>query len=197
MSFPEGITGLKYFFKTLLIFHFLACILHYKSMAEFKITPVICSVVTAAAAFKAPDHIDLHRYAGKWYVIGTIPTKFDEDWNYTTETYTLRPGGNIDILTVYQKKGSATKKELHSKGFPVTDEKNVHWKVQFYWPFRVDYMIEEIADDYSWVVVGHPKKKFLYIMSRTRTIEDTLFSAITERCRRSGYDLSKLRKVKQ
>jgi apolipoprotein D and lipocalin family protein len=166
-------------------------------MADFKITPVICSVVTPARAFKAPASVDLHRYSGKWYVVGTIPTSFDEDWDYTTETYMIRRDGNIDVLTTYRKKGSASKKELHSKGFPIADENNVHWKVQFYWPFRINYLIEELADDYSWTVVGHPKKKFLYIMSRSRTMDESTFTAITERCKRSGYDLSKLRKPKQ
>jgi apolipoprotein D and lipocalin family protein len=166
-------------------------------MTVFKITPVICSIVTAFQSLARPTTIDLQRYSGKWYIIGAIPTKFDEDWNYITETYTVRPDGDIDIQTMYRKKGHLETKVLHSKGFPDAREANVLWKVQFYWPFRVDYLIEEIAEDYSWVVVGHPKKKFLYIMSRSSSIDDTLFNTIKEQCRKSGYDISGLRKPLQ
>jgi apolipoprotein D and lipocalin family protein len=39
-------------------------------------------------------------------------------------------------------------------------------KAQFIRPYKVDYWIIELADDYSYVVVGHPDHKFLFIITR-------------------------------
>ncbi|MCW3103601.1 MAG: hypothetical protein JWO09_2041 [Bacteroidetes bacterium] len=166
-------------------------------MTTFKIASVICSIVSTAMPAIAPSTIDLQKYSGKWYVIGTIPTRFDADWDYTTETYTIREDGNIDVYTTYKKKGQPEKKELRAKGFPQADTKNVKWKVQFFWPFKADYLIEEIAEDYSYVIVGHPKKKFLYIMNRTGKMDNQLYTSLVEHCKRMGYDISEIRKPLQ
>lgn len=166
-------------------------------MNTFKINPVICSVVNFTQYPVMPEQLDLHKYSGKWYVIGTIPTRFDKDWNYITETYTIRHDGTIDIYTTYKKPGSPDKKELRSKGFPLKEENNLKWKVQFFWPFKVDYLIEEIAKDYSYVVIGHPRKKFLYIMSRNSSMDPLNYNAIVKRCKEKGYNTSEIRKPLQ
>ena len=141
--------------------------------------------------------VDLTRYQGKWYVIACIPTKFDKEWNYVTETYSINKKGNIDIETTYFEDGSTKQGTVMSKGFPDKDSKNVKWKVQFVWPFKSDYLVEELSNDYSHVVVGHPEKKFLYIMNRAgRMSEETYISLLTS-CGKKGYDLTKLRKVPQ
>jgi apolipoprotein D and lipocalin family protein len=74
---------------------------------------------------------------------------------------------------------------------------NAAWKVQFVWPFRADYWVIEMGEDYSYTVVGHPKHKFLFIMARRPEMSDSLYSAITARCDAKGYDTDKLRKQSQ
>lgn len=144
---------------------------------------------------KPVPKIDPVKYAGKWYVIGLIPTKFDRTWQNTTETYTLNSKGDYDIYTTYTKKGKD--KSVRSKGFLNPKLGNAVWKVQFVWPFRADYWVIEYGEDYSYTVVGHPKNKFLYIMSRQPSMSDSLYGAITERCKAKGYDTDKLRKQSQ
>ncbi|PBQ34136.1 hypothetical protein CNR22_20945 [Sphingobacteriaceae bacterium] len=141
--------------------------------------------------------VDLNKFSGKWYVIATIPTGFDKEWDYTTETYTLNKKGKIDIYTTYCKKGEEKEKSVKSKGFPNKETFNISWKVQFVWPFKADYLIEELSPDYTYVVVGHPKKKFLYIMNRSGKMGQIQYNEIVERFKERGYDVSKLQKVKQ
>ncbi len=144
-----------------------------------------------------PATVDLNKFSGKWYVIGFIPTRFDKDWEYTTETYTLNKKKNIDVFTTYIKQGKTEVKSVTSKGFPDEKSHNVKWKVQFVWPFKADYLIEEVDDKYSYTVVGHPKKKFLYIMNRTGKMDETLYNDIVKRFREKGYDMTELQKMKQ
>ncbi len=154
-------------------------------------------MIHCMTAQTAPQFIDLTKYSGKWFVVGVIPTRFDADWNDVTETYTLNEKGKIEIFTTYIKNGKTKSSYVTSKGFPNKKAGNVTWKVQFIWPFRADYLIEEIADDYSYTVVGHPKKKFLYIMTRTGKMDNRLYSAIVTRFSEKGYDTAKLKKMMQ
>ena len=140
-------------------------------------------------------HVDLHAYAGKWYVIGYIPTGFDKKWEYTTESYALNKNGGYSIFTTYRKNGKD--KNLRSKAFIDAASGNAKWKVQFFWPFRADYWVIEHDEQYTYTVVGHPKHHFLYIMSRRPQMSDSLYNEIVARCSAKGYAIQKLRKQKQ
>jgi apolipoprotein D and lipocalin family protein len=150
-----------------------------------------------AMAQETVKQVDLKKYSGKWYVIAFIPTLFDKSWNYTTESYALNEKGNYDIYTTYRKSTAGKIHSVRSKGFINKDSGNAKWKVQFVWPIKADYWILELADDYSYTVVGNPKKSFLYIMSRTPTLSETLYEHLVEVCRNKGYDIAKLRKQLQ
>lgn len=141
--------------------------------------------------------VDLKKYAGKWYVIGFIPTMFDKKWNYTTESYTLNEKGDYDIYTEYRKTNEDQIHTVSSKGFIDEASGNSKWKVQFIWPFKADYWIIQLADDYSYTVVGNKKKTFLYIMSRTPVLSDAIYNRLVEYCKKEGYETSNLRKQLQ
>lgn len=150
-----------------------------------------------AMAQETVTHVDLNKYAGKWYVIGFIPTAFDKKWNYTTESYTLNKNGNYDIYTTYRKTENDQEQYVRSKGFIDKASGNAKWKVQFVWPFKADYWILELAEDYSYTMVGNRKKSFLYIMSRTPMLPETIYNKLVARCKERGYDVTKLRKQRQ
>ena len=81
------------------------------------------------AVNKPVEYMDPARYAGKWYVIGWIPTIYDPKWQNTTETYTLNEKGDYDIYTEYTRKEK--RKSVRSKGFLNRKRGNATWKVQF------------------------------------------------------------------
>jgi len=65
-------------------------------------------------------------------------------------------------------------------------------KAQFLWPFKVDYWVIALADDYSYVVVGHPEHKFLFIMSRRPAISKKTYDELITSCKAMGYPIEKL-----
>jgi apolipoprotein D and lipocalin family protein len=142
-------------------------------------------------------NVDLKKYAGKWFVIASIPTRFDKNWNNITESYSFPEKGEVKVKTTYTKPGKGKEHSVASKGFPDEESYNFKWKVQFVWPFKADYLIEELAEDYSYTVVGHPKKKFLYIMNRTGKMDHELYEAILIRCAKRGYDIGKIHRIGQ
>ncbi|AFD05618.1 bacterial lipocalin [Solitalea canadensis DSM 3403] len=136
--------------------------------------------------------VNLEKFSGKWYSLSSIPTGFDNNWRETTQTYRINSKGYIDILTTYRRIKDRIQQSSTAKGFIVRGTNNAAWKIQFVWPFKSDYWIIELADDYSYAVVGHPKKKWLFILSRRPFLEPKLFQDIIRRCKDKGYNTDRL-----
>jgi apolipoprotein D and lipocalin family protein len=136
--------------------------------------------------------IEYAAYAGKWYSLYSIPTLFDKNWRQTIENYTLVEDEHFDVLTTYHKHVKPEESSVRSKLFFDEHKPDGDMKAQFVWPFKAGYWVIELADDYSYVVVGHPDKKFLFIMAREPKMDPTLLKDIIERCRQMGYDTGSL-----
>jgi len=149
----------------------------------------ICSVGEPNIPVK---RVDLKKYSGTWYSLYSIPTLFDKGSRETTTKYTLNKDGYYDVLTTYKKPKDEKIHAVTSKIFPNEDGEDAKMKCQFLWPIKLDYWIIELAEDYSYVVVGHPDHKFLFIMSRTPKLSKAALDDIMDRCRDKGYDINKL-----
>jgi len=136
--------------------------------------------------------IDYKTFEGKWYSLYSIPTLLDKHWKQTIEWYTLKENDHFDVLTTYHKNGKAAEKSIASKLYFDQEKPDGDMKAQFLWPFKIGYWVIELADDYSYVVVGHPDKKYLFIMAREPKMEAELLVDIIERCREKGYEVSDL-----
>jgi apolipoprotein D and lipocalin family protein len=134
---------------------------------------------------------DKEKFQGKWYSLTSIPTFLDKKWRKTIENYTLTKNG-YDVLTTYHKMDDPEEKAIKSKLFFYDDKPDGDMKAQFWWPIKVSYRIIELADDYSYVVVGHTDKKYLFIMARQPKMDAKLRNEIVVRCQKAGYDTSKL-----
>ena len=158
-------------------------------MKTFCLTLITVFTVLTSPPNKPVSRVDLKRFAGKWYSLYSIPTMFDKGTHETT-TYTLNSDGYYNVLTCAKTDDN----EIHtytSKLFP-TQEDNGEMKAQFIWPIKIDYWIIELADDYSYVVVGHPDHKFLFIMSRKPSIDKNIYDQLIEKCKAMGYPVEKL-----
>lgn len=156
---------------------------------------ILTAMTTSALAQNDPiRHIDLERYAGKWYSLASIPTLMDKNWRETIENYTRREDGDYDVVTTYKKGEDEEIHEISSKLKQDDDApESGEMTAQFFWILRPAYRVIALADDYSWVVVGHPKKKYLFIMSRKPEMAQTLYDSLVEKCRAAGYAVSELR----
>jgi apolipoprotein D and lipocalin family protein len=137
--------------------------------------------------------VDLQKYAGIWYEIASYPQRFQQGCHCTTAEYTLSEKGYV-IVQNRCRKDSVDGREAYIKGkaFVVKNTGNAKLLVQFFWPFRGKYWIIDLADDYSWAVVGHPNRKYLWILSRKPSIDPATYSGILEQIRLKGFDPEKL-----
>jgi len=138
-------------------------------------------------------HVDLSRYVGAWYEIANFPQSFQRGCTATTATYTLRDDGEIDVLNSCRK-GSldGEEKSAHGRARVVDRATNAKLEVSFFRPFWGDYWVIDLADDYSYAVVGHPGRDYLWILARTPTMAEATFQGIVERLKLHGYETSRL-----
>jgi len=152
----------------------------------------------AQDTLKTVTNVDLNRYAGKWYEIASFPQFFQKGCNCTTAEYTVCNKGYV-VVENRCNKDSVNGRESYIKGkaFVVKNTGNAKLKVQFFWPFRAKYWIIDLADDYSYAVVGHPNKKYLWILCRTPQLNELLYNQIVERIKNKGFDINKLQRTLQ
>jgi len=159
---------------------------------------IFTTTISMAQTLSTVDFVDLKKYAGKWYEIASFPQGFQKNCFCTTAEYTLTDKGYV-IVENRCTKGSLKGKLSYIKGkaFVVKNSGNAKLKVQFFWPFKGKYWIIDLAKDYSYAVVGHPNKKYLWILSRTQTMDNNIYQQIISRIQQKGFDISKIKLTKQ
>ena len=165
----------------------------------FTLIIVIMSASTSKSQIlQTVSSVDVNRYSGKWYEIASYPQRFQKGCHCTTAEYTLSPDGYL-IVENRCNRGSVNGKQSYIKGkaFVEKNSGNAKLKVQFFWPFRAKYWIIDLAEDYTYAVVSHPNRKYLWILSRTPTMNDILYQRILSRLKEKGFDLSKLQVTQQ
>lgn len=158
------------------------------------ITLIACTSPT----LRTVPYVDLKKFSGKWYEIASYPQRFQKGCHCTTANYTLSDEGYV-IVENRCNRDSINGKESYIKGkaFVEKNSGNAKLKVQFFWPFKGKYWIIDLADNYSYAVVSHPGQEYLWILSRTPTMDDLLYKRITSNLQSMGFDPARIKKTVQ
>ena len=142
------------------------------------------------------DDVDLERFMGDWYVIASIPTFIEKDAFNAIESYRLDDDGTV-ATTFKFNKGSldGPLKQYNPRGFIRDKQSNAVWDMQFVWPFKAEYRIIFLTEDYSQTVIGRSKRDYVWIMARKKIIPDGEYEKILNFLRDQDYDLKNLRVV--
>jgi apolipoprotein D and lipocalin family protein len=142
--------------------------------------------------------VDLRKYMGKWFEISAFPQSFEKGCHCTVAEYSMTEKGYVKVVNTCRKDSADGKaKVANGKAFVVEGSNNAKLKVQFFWPFRGNYWIIDLAEDYSYAVVGDPSRKYLWILCRTPQMEPGLYREIVDRAAKNGFDVSKLQLTDQ
>jgi len=147
---------------------------------------------------KTVEKVDIVRFMGPWYVIACIPTFIETEAYNGVETYRLDPDGSIDTVFTFNKgRFDGPRKRYNPRGFIVDKVNNSTWGMQFIWPFKSEYLITHLKDDYSQTVIGRNKRDYVWIMARKPQIPEADYQRLVQELAVQGYDLSQLRLVPQ
>lgn len=139
------------------------------------------------------ESVDLLRYQGTWYEIAKLPNRFQKVCaKNVTATYTLKDDGNISVVNKCEET-SGKLNQVEGVAKIVDDQTNAKLAVsfvRFFWKnwFFGDYWILGIAEDYSWVVVGGPGRKYGWILARAPHISPETLNEAYEVAEAKGYN---------
>ena len=142
------------------------------------------------------DYVDLNRFMEDWYVIANIPTFIEKDAYNATESYRLDDDGTV-ATTFRFNKGSldGPLKEYHPRGYIRDKASNAVWGMQFVWPFKAEYRVIFLSEDYSKTIIGRSKRDYVWIMAREPAISDEEYTSIVDFLQKEGYDVKNLQKI--
>jgi len=142
--------------------------------------------------------VDLEKYIGTWYEIARYPHSFEKGLVGVTATYSFRKDGKIKVVNKGFKNSLNGEEDIAIGKAKVPDYNDkAKLKVSFFWIFYGDYYIMELDDDYQWAVIGSSSDKYLWILSRTPKMEESVYNMLIQRIEKRGYNLDKLIKVEQ
>jgi len=142
------------------------------------------------------DKVDLNRFMGDWYVIASIPTFIEKDAFNAIESYRLDDDGTV-ATTFKFNKGSfdGPLKKYHARGYVRDKGSNAVWGMQFIWPFKAEYRIIFLSEDYSQTVIGRTKRDYVWIMAREKTIPADEYEEILKFLQEQNYNIENISEV--
>lgn len=162
---------------------------------------VSCGALQASNNAPLPTvaKVDLNKYLGKWYEIARFDQTFQKGCTATEANYSLRKDGTITVINKCNLNSPEGElKVAKGRAWVKNKETNAQLKVQFFLPFiRIglfagNYYILDLDKDYSRVLVGDPSRKYLWILSRAKKLEERTYLELVQKAEKLGFDTSKL-----
>lgn len=142
-------------------------------------------------------HLSIEKYVGTWYEIARYDHSFERNLVGVTATYSLKEDGMIKVVNAGYKNTLDGKYSSSEGKAKVPNPPEGKLKVSFFWIFYGDYFVLDIDPKYQWAIVGSSSDKYLWILSRTPQLDDSVYNDLIDRISKRGYDASKLIKVPQ
>lgn len=155
---------------------------------------LVCLVSTQAFGVSTVPSVDLTRYTGRWYEIASIPQFFQKKCvgDVTANYESLEPGQIRVTNSCRRSDGPMSVAEGRAK--VVEGSSNAKLKVTFvkwlFWiyAFGGDYWIIDLDPEYHFAVIGHPERKYGWILSRSPQLNKAELIGIQSRLKDQGYD---------
>lgn len=156
--------------------------------------------LVVAAPLPTQDWVDLTRYAGHWYEMARLPNRFQAQCaGDVSATYAVRPDGRVQVVNECRRHDGQT---ARAEGVARRADRKgpaSRLKVRFapaalsFLPFVWgDYWILQLDRDYRHAVVGDPARKYLWILSRTPTMDAATYESLAAAAGQLGFDTGRL-----
>ena len=149
------------------------------------------------AGIEPVDNFTLDKYLGTWYEIARLPHSFEDGLSQVTATYSLRDDGGVKVINKGYDAKNQQWDEAEGKAYFVEDETTGYLKVSFFGPFYASYLIIELDPQYRYAMVSGPDREYLWILSRTPVLAESVVTSLVAKAESLGYDTSKLIYVEQ
>lgn len=149
-----------------------------------------CETIPEGA--KAVKPFEVNKYLGTWYEIARMDFKFERDLKNVTATYSLNENGTIKVLNQGFNINTNERKQAEGKAkfVDLTDEAKL--KVSFFGPFYAGYNVVALDAEYKYALIAGQSLEYLWILSREKTIPDSIKTEYLKIANGIGYKTSDL-----
>jgi len=157
------------------------------------------SGTTSGAPLATVPKVDLERYVGRWHELARTPNWFQRGCaSDVTAEYARRPDGSIAVVNSCRR-ADGTVDRFEGTARVVDPATNAKLEVAFApeamrWIPAVwgNYWVIDLAPDYRYAIVGEPSRDYVWVLSRTPSLDDATWKAIEATIAAAGYDRTKL-----
>ncbi len=140
--------------------------------------------------------VDLERYLGTWYEVGSVKQFFSIGLVNTKAQYSLNPNGTVRV----ENSGNyffdgGPESRIVGAAAPV-DATNARLNVAFVGAPSANppgnYWIVDLDADYQWAIVSDPSGSSAFLLSRTPTVSPEFYDELVDRAAAKGVNVSNL-----
>lgn len=150
-----------------------------------------CSVGIPKGA-TAVKNFNSEKYLGKWYEIARFDYRFEKDMDNVTAEYLLNPDGTIKVKNRGYNYVKKEWKESVGEARFVNDKSEARLKVSFFKPIWSGYNVIDIDENYQYALVVGNSTKYIWILSRTKEIPNSIRERFLEKAKKLGYKTEEL-----
>lgn len=168
-----------------------------------RLIPLITLLFLVLGCVGIPDNVkpvqgfDASRYIGTWYEIARLENSFEAGLEQINTHYSLRDDGGLRVLNRGYDPEKRRWKEAEGKAYFVGPATEGRLKVSFFGPFYGAYNIIALGENYDYALVVGPDYSYLWLLSRTATLPDSVLKKLITQAKSLGFDTDKLIYVKQ
>ncbi len=158
---------------------------------------VLVPAVQAAEPLPTVPALDLQRYQGLWYEAARLDHWFQRGCIQSSAEYRLQESGAIAVtnrcVTEAGKQREAQGQALPVAGRPAQFRVSFGFFSRLFTPRAGNYWVIALDDNYQWVMVGHPNRKYLWVLSREQGLDTAIREQLKTRARELGFPVDALR----
>lgn len=158
---------------------------------------LLTSCVQLPEDIEPVKNFQLDRYLGKWYEIARLDHSFERGMSKVTAEYSVREDGGVKVINRGYSEEKQQWNEAEGKAYFVESDDLGYLKVSFFGPFYGAYVILELDhQNYQYSLVSGPDRDYLWLLSRTDNINETIKTLLLEKASSLGYNTKDLIWVK-
>ena len=142
---------------------------------------------------KSVTNFDIKKYLGTWYEIARFDFIHERNLKNVTANYSVNKKGTIDVVNKgFNIKTNQWQQAIGNAKFQKNKTTIGALKVSFFGPFYTGYNIIALDSEYKSALVVGKNYNYLWILSRTPTLDNKICMNYLEKANELGFDISKI-----
>jgi apolipoprotein D and lipocalin family protein len=157
------------------------------------LTTAVLGCTGVPKGLKPVSEFDGQRYMGKWYEIARLDHSFERNLSNVSATYAIDSAGMISVINRGYNEKTGEWKQVEGRARFIGDNTVGSLKVSFFGPFYGGYHVIALdKENYGYAMVAGPNLSYLWILSRSTSLDETILSNLTDKAAEWGFKTTEL-----